>query len=80
MIPPVRRDLLAKRAVVDDADEHRASAAEDPSERLELSLELSESARESAESLGADWVRSPPNDLHEKARLYARPLAILRGR
>ena len=78
VIPPLRRDALARRAQRDADDEARACEAEDPAERIELSLELSELARETAESVGADWIRFPPNDLSEKARLYARPLALLK--
>jgi hypothetical protein len=78
VIPPLRRDALARRAARDAEDERAASQGEEPGERADLALELSELARESAEALGADWVTSPPNDLAEKAELYARPLAVLR--
>ncbi len=78
MIPPVRRDALAKRALRDEEDERTESDKETPTERLELALELSELAREAAESVGADWIVSPPADLPEKARLYALPLRLLK--
>lgn len=77
VIPPVRREALARRLERDEADEVSESEAQSPAARVELALELSELARESAESLGAEWTRVPPDDLAEKARLYARPLAIL---
>jgi hypothetical protein len=80
VIPPVRREALARRAERDAEDELRECSSESPSDRLELALELSELAREAAESLGADWVLAPPDDLAEKARLYARPLAVLTRR
>ena len=80
MTLPLRRDALARRATKDHEEELEVSDAETPDERAELSLELSEIAREAAESLGAEWVTNPPDDLREKAHLYARPLSLLRKR
>jgi hypothetical protein len=77
MIPPIRREALALRASIDAQEEHATSAAETPGERVELALELSELARQAAESLRASWTTTPPDDLDVKARLYARPLTAL---
>lgn len=74
----MRRQSLARLAARDEQNDEALSASESPDERADLALELSELAREAAESLGADWIVSPPDDLEEKARLYARPLAALR--
>lgn len=73
-----RARALRERSDLDD--ELEQSRAESPEARIALSLELSELSRSAAESLGAAWIRVPPDDLAEKARLYARPLALIRGR
>lgn len=74
MIPPVRREALRKRAEIDEADERVAFESESLSDRLALALELSGITRALAESVDAPWIREPPDDLPEKARLYAEPL------
>jgi hypothetical protein len=77
MIPPVRREALRQREALDEADERMAHERESPSERLALTIELSDLTRALAEAVGAPWVSEPADDLGEKARLYARPLRAL---
>ena len=53
---------------------------ESSGERLALTIDLSEVAREIGEGAGAPWVFDAPDDLADKARLYALPLQLVHGR
>jgi hypothetical protein len=76
MVWPLNRAAMKERNLLDERD-----AAEQVRERprgdgLRQTLELSDFARARAEACGADWVRSPPDDLADKARRY--PVRVLR--
>jgi hypothetical protein len=76
VILPVRREALREREALDEADEMDACARETPSERLAMTIELSEITRALAEAVGAPWVTEPPDDLEQKAQAYAAPLRV----
>lgn len=80
MILPLRRDALQERGRLDEADEDAAFARSTPSQRLELSVEISDLTRSLAESVGSAWVEEPSMVLENKARLYVTPLRALLGR
>jgi hypothetical protein len=77
MLLPFRRDALREKNRLDEADEDEVCARMTPSERLERSLELSNMARELAESVGASWTQEASASLEEKARLYVAPMRAL---
>ena len=79
MILPLRRDALRERDRLDEADEDAAFARSTPSQRLELSVELSDVTRSLAESVGSAWVSEAGMALENKARLYVTPLRALLG-
>ncbi|HZF47527.1 MAG TPA: hypothetical protein VE093_02695 [Polyangiaceae bacterium] len=79
MILPLRRDALRERDRLDEADEDAAFARSTPSQRLELSVELSDVMRSLAESVGSAWVSDASMALENKARLYVTPLRALLG-
>lgn len=73
----MKRDALRERALQDDADEAEACAHESLSERLALTIELSDLSRALAEAVSAAWPSAPTDDLEDKSRLYAAPLRAL---
>jgi hypothetical protein len=77
MILPFDRSRLRERNALDLAQEIEEARTRSPAERLEQTLELSELTRALAQATGAEV----PDDLAEKARLYAEPLRVAaRGR
>ena len=81
MILPLRRDALKERGRLDEADEDAAFARSTPSQRLELSVELSDMTRSLAESVESAWVSEASMALESKVYLYVAPLrALLRRR
>lgn len=77
MILPMRREALKIRGAMDEAEEERICAGESVSERLLMTLELSELSRALAFAVDAPWTREVFDDLADKARLYAAPLRVL---
>ena len=77
MILPLRRDVLQERGRLDEADEDAAFARSTPSQRLELSVELSDVTRSLAESVGSAWVSEASMALESKAHLYVAPMQAL---
>lgn len=80
VILPLRRDALKERGHLDEADEDATFARSTPSQRLELSVELSDVTRSLAESVGSDWVLEARMALESKADLYVAPMRALLGR
>jgi hypothetical protein len=78
VILPLRRDALKERDLLDEADEDAAFTRSTPSQRLELSVEISDVTRSLAESVGSDWVSEASMGLENKACLYVAPLRALR--
>jgi hypothetical protein len=76
MILPFRPERLRERAELDELDELTQARGESPAERLLMALELAELGRELADAANAPWIRSPPDDLGQKARIYASPLRM----
>ncbi len=79
MQPPVRREALRERDRLDLADDLQAYARETPAQRIGLALALMQMARKLAQGTGATWVKSPPDDLAEKAERYIAPLRRLKA-
>ena len=77
VVLPIKRDALKERAALDAADEAEQYQRESPEQRFRIGLALSELARKLARAAGAEWITSPPDDLADKARLYAEPLRRL---
>ena len=80
VILPLRRDALKERGRLDEADEDAAFARSTPSQRLELSVEISDVTRSLAESVESTWVSEASMALESKAHLYVAPLRALLGR
>ena len=59
------------------ADEDAAFARSTPSQRLELSVEISDVTRSLAESVESAWVSEASMALESKAHLYVAPLRAL---
>jgi hypothetical protein len=72
---PMRAESLRERSRRDEREEHAMAREESPSDKLSLSLELSDLVRDLAESASAGWTRSATL-LEEKARLYVLPLRV----
>ena len=72
--PRLGAERLRAKGELDELDELAEARRESPEQRLALSLELCELTRELAEAASAAWTRSLPNDLPDKAALYAAPL------
>jgi hypothetical protein len=77
MILPFDRNRLRKRNAVDEADDRADAAMRSPTERVEITLQLSEAVRLFSRATGAPRQTSMDADLEEKARLYALPLRLL---
>ncbi len=73
---PFKRELLDERNALDDRDAILAAGRLSPSERLKQALDLSDTARALARSVGARWIETPLRDLPEKASRT--PIAVLR--
>jgi hypothetical protein len=67
VIPPFRRDRLARRERETIAESALGSA----SERLAMSIALSDLARRLARAAEARWITCPESDLAERARTHA---------
>jgi|HubBroStandDraft_4_1064222.scaffolds.fasta_scaffold356923_2 hypothetical protein len=72
MLLPFDRDRLRERNAIDLAQEIEEARRRSTPERFEQTLELSELVRALAEATGVEV----PDDLAEKARLYAEPLRV----
>jgi hypothetical protein len=72
MILPFNRDRLRERNASDLVDEIKEARRRSPAERVEQTLELSDLVRALAQAAGSEV----PDDLAEKARLYAEPLRV----
>jgi len=72
MLLPFDRDRLRERNAIDLAQEIEEAQRRSTPERFEQTLELSELVRALAEATGVEV----PDDLAEKARLYAEPLRV----
>jgi hypothetical protein len=64
----------------DEADELAEAEQRSPAERVADGLELSDLARALGEAAEATWIEGSPEELGEKAGLYALPLKLLLGR
>ena len=76
MLLPFDRRRLHERNSVDEAEARADSATRNPTERVEITLQLSEAVRLFSQATGAP-LPSEHADLDEKARLYALPLRLL---
>lgn len=76
MLAPVKRGALGQRNSLDAADEITAADLRSPAEGLVAVLELSEAVRKLALATGSSDAAE--GDLPDKARRYARPLAVVR--
>lgn len=74
MILPFRRDRLAERDALDEAAEREQCSRERPDERLALAVALSDLARALGRAAAAQWTIAQPDDLQQKADLWALPL------
>lgn len=66
--PPLSRERLAERNNADDREAIAVARSLSPGQRLAQALDLSDTARSLARSVGARWIEQPPDDLAEKAR------------
>lgn len=76
MRAPLMRDRLAERNAADDDQAAAAVRQLSPGERLAQALDLSDTARALARSVGARWVDEPRDDLAEKARRTPTMVAV----
>ena len=79
MQPPVRREALRERDRLDLEDDLDAHARETPAQRIGMALALMQMARKLAQGTGAAWIKSPQDDLEEKADRYIAPLRRLKA-
>ena len=77
VLPPVRRDTLAKRNQLDESDEAKQYARESPAERLDFALQSSGLTRQLALTVGNSLSSPDAADLAQKADQYAMPLRML---
>ena len=77
MLLPVRRDTLAKRNQLDQNDEAKQYARENPAQRLNFALQSSGLTRQLALTVGNSLNSPEAADLARKAAIYAMPLRIL---
>ena len=79
-ILPFDRDRLGQRNAFDDAEAREDAARRTPSDRVLLSLELSQLVRDLARAAGTLEPADADADLAEKARIWVAPLRLLAGR
>jgi hypothetical protein len=65
---PFRRESLAERNAIDDAEATAELRQLSPGQRLARALDLSDTARALARSVGARWLDEATDELADKAR------------